>query len=209
MYKGNEILRLASIKVPINLNKVASDKCNQWNTVKTPKELPDALLKRNKQCFGQAFGTFPTVPPFSEKINWGLSTHTTKLILEGEYDDRELNNTTKLLVFHMKKKTELDSIPEIITKTEWKEKNRNWKESTSTSPSGFHPTHSKALLAEHNLKEDSSEGIQLEKKQAALITWQVKFLNIAITNKYSYKQWQTVVTVMILKTPGDTCIHQL
>lgn len=144
-----------------------------------------------------------------EKIDLGASTHTAELILEGDYNDQELNSTTKLLVSQIQKKTELDSIPGIINEMEWKEKIQNWKESTSTSPSGFQLTHSKSLLAKHNLKEDSPEGITLEHQQATLIKWQVELLNAAIINKHSYNRWQTVVTIMILKTPGDTRIHRL
>ena len=109
----------------------------------------------------------------------------------------------------MKKKTDLDSIPGTISEFEWKNKIKNWKESTSTSPSGFHLTHSKALLANHTLKEDSPEGVKLEKKRTALIKWQVALLNAAIINKHSYDRWKTVVTVMILKKPGDIHIHRL
>ena len=84
-----------------------------------------------------------------------------------------------------------------------------WKESTSTSPSGFHLSHSKCLLAKHGLKEDSKEVELLDKIQEMLIGWQVDLINLAITNGYTYKQWKTVVNVMILKDPGDIRIHRL
>ena len=42
-----------------------------------------------------------------------------------------------------------------------------------------------------------------------LIQWQVNLINTAIINQYSYNRWKAVVTVMILKTPGDTRIHRL
>lgn len=46
----------------------------------------------------------------------------------------------------MKRRTKLDSIEDTITTLEWKDKIACWPESTSTSTSGFHLTHSKALL---------------------------------------------------------------
>ena len=94
---------LSSIKVP-------SENSEEYITIDTPAEIEEKLLERNQQHFGQAKGTFPTAPPFSKRIDWGSSTHTAELILEGEYQDEHLNEITKEFVNYMKRKTTLDEI---------------------------------------------------------------------------------------------------
>jgi hypothetical protein len=103
----------------------------------------------------------------------------------------------------------LDSIQGVLTIEEWIGKIAAWKESTTTSPSGFHLTHSKALVAKHDLDINTPEGANLERKRLQLIEWQVRLLNVAINNGHSYKRWQTIVNVMILKEPGNDKIHRL
>ena len=142
-------------------------------------------------------------------MTWGASTHTSELILEGEYEDSEISEIAQQFVKYMRKKTMLDSIPAILSETEWVVKIKTWKESTSTSPSGFHLSHSKALVAPHDLYVETPIGTDFEKKRLQLIQWQIALINIAISNNYSYLQWKLVVNVMILKSTGDIWIHRL
>ena len=74
----------------------------------------------------------------------------------------------------MKRRASLDQIPAALTTTEWIGKISAWPESTSTSPSGFHLTHSKALVAKHDLTPGSPEHAALEEQWEQLIQWQVK-----------------------------------
>ena len=109
----------------------------------------------------------------------------------------------------MKKHTNLDSVTALLTNTKWEEKINVWKEKTSTSPSEFHLTHSKALVAHHDCNIETREGRVLENKPLQLIDWQVQLINLAIANCYSYERWKTKVNVIILKEPGDFWIHRL
>ena len=79
----------------------------------------------------------------------------------------------------------------------------------STSPSGFHLTHSKALVSKHDLSSESPEYAELEEQQEQLFQWQVDLLSAAIKNQYSFHQWQSIINVMILKLPGNHKIHRL
>ena len=134
--RGQVNSSLSSIQIPAHDMDTAD--CEEWITIDTPLELELKLRERNQKHFGQASGTFPTVPQFSEKIDWGASTHTSDLILDGEFDDSELAETAQQFVQYMKKRTALDSIPAVLTVEEWKKKITVWNESTSMSPSGFH-----------------------------------------------------------------------
>ena len=93
--------------------------------------------------------------------------------------------------------------------TEWIGKISAWPESKSTSPSGFHLTHSKALVAKHDLSPGTPEYTALEEQWEQLIQWQVDLLNAAIKNQYSFHRWQSIVNIMILKQPGNHKIHHL
>ena len=193
----------------INRIQIPSTTSDEWITVDTPIEIENKLRERNQKHFGQAQGTFLTTPGFCEKVDWGSSTHTAELILQGEYNDPKLNEVTQEFVSYMKKKTTLDTIPATLTPAQWKGKIKSWKESTSTSPSGFHLNHSKTLIAKHGLKNESPKAVEIENQQNKLISWQVQLLNLAINNKHSFDRWKVVVNVMILKTPGDLQIHRL
>lgn len=96
---------ITSIKISSDPGQQASKACTEWLTVDTPKEFQDGLSQRNQTHFVQAAGTFLTVPPFSEKVDWNASTHTAELILEGEYNDDDISDTSKQFVKYMKRKT--------------------------------------------------------------------------------------------------------
>ena len=59
--------------------------CKEWITIDTPEGIEEQLRDNKRRHFGQADGTFPTVPPFSEWVDWGASTHSCELILEGHF----------------------------------------------------------------------------------------------------------------------------
>jgi hypothetical protein len=76
-------------------------------------------------------------------------------------------------------------------------------------PSGIDLRHSKALLAPHDRKRDSLEGLAIEDSRNKLINWQIQLLNLALRNKYAFQRWQTIVNVMILKEQNNHKIHLL
>ena len=62
---------------------------------------------------------------------------------------------------------QLEVVPTIsshLTTTEWTGKISAWPDSTSTSPPDFHLTHSKALIAKHNLTPGSLEYAALKEQ---------------------------------------------
>jgi hypothetical protein len=69
--------------------------------------------------------------------------------------------------------------------------------------------HSKVLLDPHDKPVESTEGIEIEDSRTQLITWQIRLLNLALRNQYSFIRWQTIVNVMILKEPNNHKIHRL
>ena len=110
---------LSRLEVPEDINERNYKQCKEWISITTPKDIEEKLGDRNQYHFGQAKGSFPTVPPFSEWVDWGASTHVAELILEGNFNETQINGLTQEMISHMKKKTTLDKIPATITMEEW------------------------------------------------------------------------------------------
>jgi hypothetical protein len=49
-------------------------KCDSWQTLDDPTDVQEALQHRNQIHFGQAYGTFPTTPQFTDHVDWMAST---------------------------------------------------------------------------------------------------------------------------------------
>eukprot|EP00957_Ditylum_brightwellii_P094962 7231597-Ditylum_brightwellii.AAC.1 len=73
------------------------------------------------------------------------------------------------------------------TKKQWKGKVANWRESTTTSPSGRHLGHFKALICWLEEFLDTKEGREMYRKREEMIDAHVGLLNYAVEKRYSYK----------------------
>ncbi len=183
--------------------------CTEWVSVDLPRDIENHLRARNRKHFGQAEGTPPTMPPFSDHVDWAASTRTAELILDGDYSPPELDSLMQSIVDHMSATVELDKFPATITVPEWEGKIKIWDERTTTSPSGLHLGHHKALVRPHDLTLDTDEGKELENQRLALLHGQVALLNYALTHGYSFDRWKVIVNVMLLKEPNNPRIHRL
>jgi len=186
--------------------------CTNWKTVDLPQEVMDHLRQRNRTHFGQAQGTPFTVPPLSHDIDFTASTMATELVLEGEYDGGDLSETTRLLIKHMRQCEFVNRKPSTatISDEEFTSKLKLWKESTTTSPSGLHLGHWKALVARHELTDtDTPECDELDTKQEEIRAVCLALINYALKWGYSFDRWKTIVNIMIFKEPGNLKIHRL
>ncbi len=64
--RGQDKTGLTSIMVPENEEETNYKDCTEWISIDTPDEIEKILMERNQKHFGQAKGTWPTKPPFSE-----------------------------------------------------------------------------------------------------------------------------------------------
>ena len=163
--RGIQKTGISCLEVPQDPTNFDYKHCTEWITIDTPQDIESKLREHNQHHFGQAHGMFLTVPPFSEWINWGASSHISELILEGTFLPPEVDSLTGELLQHMKHHASLDQIQDTLTTAEWIGKISAWPESMSTSPSGFHLTHSKALVAKHDLSPGSPEYAALEEQR--------------------------------------------
>jgi hypothetical protein len=170
---------ITKLEVPTDPLETNYKECREWITITLPQEIKEKLRQRNQGHFGQAAGSFPTVSPFSEWVDWTENSHVAELILEGAFESDELTDIQQLLLAHMKSRTTLDVISNSVTSALFLHRIKKWPERATTSPSGFHLGHSKALLAEHDKNLDSPEGIFIEECHKKLRDWQIRLLNIA------------------------------
>jgi hypothetical protein len=183
-------------------------KATEWKTVDLPDEIVYYLLTRNRLHFGQAKGTPFTDPEFCRTIDWQASSDTSELILHGDYDASELSDLQSLLIQHCKS-PQLDALSQYITEAEFVSKFKTWNERTSTSPSGIHLGHYKAIVLRNDADLSTEEGQELENKRTALVRAHVAMINYSIRHAYSYTRWKQVVNVMIEKEPGNARVHRL
>jgi hypothetical protein len=86
---------------------------------------------------------------------------------------------------------------------------KGWRESTSTSPSGHHLGHYKAIVSDPDLKLQKPKDLHLRERETNFVEALVKLLNIPLQHQFAPKRWCTSITVMIEKDPGNPRIEHL
>jgi hypothetical protein len=178
-------------------------------TLTLPEEITKYLAARNQRHFGQAQGTPFTVAPLAEMITWSADTETAELILKGEYNNTELEDITQLLLKHCQSVFTSDVIKPELTLADFTAKLRVWRKSPSTSPSGRHLGHYKAVCRPIAYAYETSEHEYMEAARQDLLQAHLDIINYGLLHVYSLQRWQQVVNVMILKEPDNHCIHRL
>jgi hypothetical protein len=188
--------------------------CTEWQQIEVPTEVLFHLQQRNQRHFGQAKGSPFTVPPLLQEIGYRGDGPSVEQILNGTNDATGLDSNFALLLQHLKQTEEmaaLDAHP-TITEQEYIGKLRVWKESTSTSPSGLHLGHYKALIARHEYSDIDTADEELRNEwnhmQSCLLTLHIQMLNYALERRYSYTRWHTVVNTTLFKDPDNVRIHR-
>jgi hypothetical protein len=115
---------ITTVEAPSNgdLTTAHCKDCTSWSLLTDPVEIRQALICRNRLHFGQAHGNFPTIPPFTNAVDWTASTPDADAILEGAlpFADDELDE--------IQRSTALNSISSAVTEREWVGKMKVWRE---------------------------------------------------------------------------------
>ena len=104
--------------------------------------------------------------------------------------------------------TTATKITPTITAKQFEEKIKNWKEDTTTSPSGRHLGHIQALYKKFEYKDDD-EYAELDQKRTLIRAVYIAILNYSLKFKYSYHRWQTIANFVMEKDEGIPKIHRL
>jgi hypothetical protein len=133
------------------------------DTVLERDDIFECLVKRFTAHFSQADGTPFTVPPLSACFGpFGTNTNSMEL-LQGNFDVSKLGaqEPVRAILKKLCYVQDKDSVPMWITSGQLRSGIAKWKESTSTSPSGLHLGHDKALLQMERPPVDSESDTRL------------------------------------------------
>jgi hypothetical protein len=159
-----------------------------FKTLDLSDEIAMYLKARNQHHFGQAQGTPFTVAPLAELITWEADTTTAELILKGEYTNDELDDITQLLLKHCESAAPPGTIPPLLTLDDFVGKLRIWREQTSTSPSGRHLGHYKAVCRPIAYACDVWEKEECEASRADLLQAHLDIINYCLFHGYSLQR---------------------
>ncbi len=163
--------------------------CMDWQTIDIPSEIVKHLQRRNRQHFGQAQGTPFTIDPLANDMSFCGDSSLADSVLEGTYQTDRYSESVKLLIQHLKQTHELASLQTYptISLEEFQGKLRVWRESTTTSPSGMHLGHYKALFAKHKYSHVPSLDPTLpddDERTQTIVSCSHSRKNIIICNKH-------------------------
>ena len=105
-----------------------------------------------------------------------------------------------------------------ITDGEFVQKLEVWSESTTTSPSGLHLGHYKAMIGRHTHSIDAPDESlspayvavrnKLNQKQQEIRELHLRLLNYALERGHSFKRWHTVANTILFKDPDNVRLHR-
>ncbi len=170
------------------------------------------LIKHAQKHFAQADKTPFTISPLDNLIGKHGTSQKAMDIMDGLVDIDSLSalDATRKVLQQMERPPTLKNVPPICTKVTVDDVAacyRNWSEGTSTSPSGRHLGHARALIAHNGLPPDSDDpvagfGLRMLAINTAL-------LNIAIETGYCFLRWCYVINCLLEKDCGRPRITRL
>ena len=112
-----------------------------------PNAMEELLIQRNKKHFSQADGSPFTTSRIIKSLGKYGNSSLSEDIFKGEANIASLSATdaTTKILLSLKSTAPKNSIPVYISSKEIELAYRAWREQTSTSPSGLHLGHTKAL----------------------------------------------------------------
>ena len=138
--------------------------------IEEPNEMFEQIIKHNKQHFNQAHGTPPTTQPMLNIIGNGLDSKSQQLLDGKATIPHNIPSLMQKFLRNLKQTHQHEEAP-IFPKEKIKSAFRKWKESTTTSPSGIHLGHYKALLAPNFTQDQTS-------KQQSEYIWNIIYIII-------------------------------
>jgi hypothetical protein len=172
-------------------------------------EINKLLIERFTIHFSQADGTPFTKEPLLSMFGTTGTNDKSKELLEGkvEVDNiPEIASATRVLLKKLLYATEPNSVPWEMTAEDCRGATKAWRESTSTSPSGLHLGHDKAIMRDEKPLEDGEEDCRLSTRMFRL---KAAFINVAFRFSHVYDRWTNIVNATIEKIPGRPLIKKL
>ena len=207
------------LEIPVNPQQDPKS-CTEWKQIDIPEEVLKHLVARNQKHFGQAQGTPFTVYPLAEALSFDGLTPTGEDILQGAFDTMGMDENVAALIRHMRQVDAIEALQSrpTINDADFVKKLQIWTESTTTSPSGLHLGHYKALIGRHTHSIEAADDQlppefvairnELDQKQAELREFHLRLINYSLERGYSYQRWQKVANTVLFKDDNNVKIHR-
>ena len=169
------------------------------------------LIERNIAHFSQSDGTPMTEEPMRTLLGSTATNSFCNDILNGTIDLQGLsiNEATKAILNNLKKPKDHGNIDIDITGDDVMNGYKKWNENTSTSPSGCHLGHEKAILKCIDKQEEKVSDTGKEPLYRRIFNVIAQKMNWSIQHCYVYDRWKKVVNAMIEKIPGKPLLTKL
>jgi hypothetical protein len=207
--KPSETSSLSQLMVPANTAldselrssyRITQETSNDeilWETVVDRNDIDHHLLQYNRDSFRAASSSPCGHGVIHDALTFSSLSPESEALLAGTIPDdwcRGDNHLREFLasfVIPPQVKSH-DNIPTVISEDDILHGFKGWKESTSTSPSGRHLGHYKALI-----------------QHPTLLKCFAQFMNIVVLRGIAIPRWCHATNVMIEKDAGKPCIHRL
>jgi hypothetical protein len=165
-----------------------------WETILEPSAIEDHLIRYNRQSFRAAAASPCGHGLIHDTLTFTSLSQSGDQILRGIIPESwsQHPNLLKAFLLSFAMPDAVPTITSVFTEDQIKYGFKNWRERTSTSPSGRHLGHYRAIITDDMLR--------------ACLT---KFMNIAIKHGISLQRWQQAANVMIEKDKGHPNINRL
>jgi hypothetical protein len=202
---------ITRLKVPAEeengIRMIDTEGKEEWEVLTDPQEIEDRIIRRNILHFGQANDTPFNSKEFIDMFGTDGDSETTEALLQGTLPDISAFPVEVQLILKKISENPQPAIDTTITSEDLKGLFKNWKETTSTSPSGCHLGHWHALLAPDGLRPDpdSTEDPISDR----ILKVHANILNTATITGIPLDRWKQVNSSMISKVEGQARIDKL
>ena len=201
---------LNQLKVPITAEdpKEIEGDPTKWKLLLSPSEIIEALINRNIKHFGTADGTPFTTDPLSSIFGYTAEDFHSKLQDQRQII-QDLHPAVQTLVKTMMTEPASSPVSKYVTTPMLRAKFSKWRESTTTSPSGLHLGHWRAISVDYKEAYDEATAEKIWAIQEYILQVHANLINYALKWNYAYERWRTIITLMIFKEVGNIMIHRL
>ena len=168
-----------------------------WDTIVDREDIERHLLTYNRESFRAAAASPLGHGALYDAITFSSLSPVSESLLKGQLPDNWTTDDRALQEFLASFAIPPQVHEQPVIATDISEDDvlkgfGTWRESTSTSPSGRHLGHYKAVI-----------------QNPVLLACLTKFLNISVKSGIAIPRWSNAVNVLVEKDPGKPCIHRL
>ena len=202
-----EKIKLAYRKIKKNLNQSKNQEITKIQELE-----PNGTIVEHKQLeeIGKAVARY-NIQHYNQAKNTPLAQYPEQIQLHKNLpSDKHQHMEDMITEFLTQIEAQAsETLSGVIDPESWRRRMMKWREDTSTSPSGLHLGHYKAVYKPHvwTYELESEEKKELDEKQQKISTLQIQLLNLALKNKVIFTQWLVINSILLFKDKTNHFLH--